>query len=186
MKFLIRESDFSIREKYKNLLHKIWGKTKPEITQDLLSALGFRNTTTEGGKITIFNIQSFLLEFLGVDKAKSLTAELLLKTPHKIEPSLVDRQGYDFKYKISKIIEITDFSAEVNILVDDVEGKVTLIMTGGETMNLQDALSDTEIGWEIQNEIVDVIHEDLERNITWKTGISIQINKVHYETWLKL
>jgi hypothetical protein len=50
-------------------------------------------------------------------------------------------------------------------------------MTNGETMNLKDACNNEEIGWEIENEIGDIIFDFLRENISFKTGITITTNK---------
>ena len=70
----------------------------------------------------------------------------------------------------------------MDILVDDLNGEVTLIMTGGETMNLKDALNDEEIGWEIENEIGDTIFDFLRENTSFKTGITITTNKLRFKS----
>jgi hypothetical protein len=44
-------------------------------------------------------------------------------------------------------------------------------------MNLKDACNNEEIGWEIENEIGDIIFDFLKENISFKTGITITTNK---------
>ena len=180
MKFLIRESGYSIRDRYKNLLFKIWKRTKPEITKSLLDTIGFKGDRTEDNRVNLFNVQSFLLEFIGENQAKLLTKQLLLQNPHKIKPWGLS--GYNFEFDVTRIVELTEYGASVDILVDDLNGEVTLIMTGGETMNLKDALNDEEIGWEIENEIGDTIFDFLRENTSFKTGITITTNKLRFKS----
>lgn len=180
MKFLIRESGYNIRDKYRNILFKIWKRTKPEITKSLLDSLGFKGERTEDSRMSLFNVQSFLLEFIGENKAKLLTKQLLSQNPYKIEPW--GQSGYNFEFDVTRIVELTEYGASVDVLVDDLKGEVTLVMTNGETMNLKDACNDEEIGWEIEKEIDDIIFDFLRENITFKTGITITINKLIFKS----
>lgn len=176
MKFLVKESSAHSVEQYRKVFFKLWDKKGPKIDEDILKLLGFKYGQAEGGRVRMSHVYNFLIEYLGESKAVSLTKELLLKNPHKITPKGLS--GYDFEFNVSKIIEIDRYGVSVNVLVDDITGKVTLTMTGGETLYLKTALKNEDFGWEIENEIGETIYDYFVENITYKTGITVVTNKL--------
>lgn len=85
--------------------------------------------------------------------------------------------GYDFKFIISgKQIEGTQVLFDIDILPG---GEVTLI-TDGETLNLDDALNDEDMGFEIQSEVDDVIYSILNKEISHYTGYAFAVNHIEY------
>jgi len=178
MKFLVKEYSAEIIERYRKILFKIWDKKGPKIDKDLLTLMGFRYGQAEGGRIRISHVQRFLIEYLGEENAINLTKKILLTNPHKIVPKF--RSGYDFEFNVTNIAEIDQYGATVDVIVDEESGTVTLTMTDGTTHNLKDAINNEDYGWEIEQEIREVILDYLEENVTYKTGLSVVINKLKY------
>ena len=120
-----------------------------------------------------FNILIELLrDFLGREQSVKLTEELLQKT------FKTDRYnfsgGYSFEFKVTPIIyqEEGQMWVEVYILPG---GEVDLIMTGDGVLDLKQALNDQSIGFEIENEVKEIIDEIITEEITYKTGARVDL-----------
>jgi hypothetical protein len=83
--------------------------------------------------------------------------------------------GYDFEIEVVsyEIDEYDDLDIRCKILPG---GEVSII-NDGRTLDLEDAVNDKEIGWEIKGEVVDSIEEYFYKDlqIRNKTGYSIQV-----------
>ena len=112
-----------------------------------------------------------LRDFLGREQSVKLTEELLQKT------FKTDRYnfsgGYSFEFK-AKIIyqEEGQMWVEVYILPG---GEVDLIMTGDGARDLKHALNDQSIGFEIESEVREIIDEIFTEEITYKTGVVVDL-----------
>jgi len=91
------------------------------------------------------------------------------------------RGGYDFRFKVQVH---SDYEEDNTILVDypiESDGKVTLIMTDGETHLLSKIEYNPDLWWEVESEIVSLIGDILYLEVTKKTGILIDVNML----WIK-
>ncbi|CAB4129888.1 hypothetical protein UFOVP117_149 [uncultured Caudovirales phage] len=120
-----------------------------------------------------FNILIELLrDFLGREQSVKLTEELLQKT------FKTDRYnfsgGYRFEFKVTPIIhqEEGQMWVEVYILPG---GVVDLFLTGNGITDLKEALNDQSIGFEIENEVKEIIDEIFTEEITYKTGARVDL-----------
>jgi hypothetical protein len=109
---------------------------------------------------------------LGREQSVKLTEELLQKT------FKTDRYnfsgGYSFEFKVTPIIyqEEGQMWVEVYILPG---GEVDLIMTGDGARDLKHALNDQSIGFEIESEVREIIDEIFTEEITYKTGVVVDL-----------
>lgn len=114
-----------------------------------------------------------LRNFLGNEQSVKLTEELLQQT------FKTDRYnfsgGYSFDFKVKPIDQDDgQMWVEVYILPG---GVVDLILTGNGISDLKEALSDQSIGWEIENEVKEIIDEIFTEEITYKTGVSVDVER---------
>jgi len=89
--------------------------------------------------------------------------------------------GYDFRFKVQGH---SDYEEDNRLLVDcpiESDGKVTLIMTDGETHLLSKIEENPDLWWEVDSEIGSLIEEILYLEVTKKTGILIEVNML----WIK-
>lgn len=159
----------------KKILFKYWDKFGPSADYNILRYLGGTNynfINKQLGSITMDDIKYFLYEWLGEEVAINKTKEFLKINEFTID----DCGGYDFKFKITKIHPNNENEILVDLIVDDINGKVALIMTDGEVKNLSDAINNEDYGWEVNNEIEDCIWEFFNNKITYKTGVTIKID----------
>ena len=90
------------------------------------------------------------------------------------------RGGYNFDFDVN-ITEVETLHKSimasgtivVGVTPDLENGTVNLIMTGGETKKLKDAIEDEDYGWEIETEISECIDDFFKENITNTFGITI-------------
>lgn len=115
-----------------------------------------------------------LRNFLGREQSVKLTEELLQQT------FKTDRYnfsgGYSFEFKVKPIVDQEEGQmwVEVHILPG---GEVDLFLTGNGITDLTEALSDQSIGWEIENEVKEIIDEIFTEEITYKTGVSVDVER---------
>jgi hypothetical protein len=86
------------------------------------------------------------------------------------------RGGYNFKFKPQFY---SDYEEDNLIFVNgpiESDGKVTLIMTDGETHYLKDLEENEDLWWEVESEIRGVIEDILYQEVTKKTGIMVETN----------
>jgi hypothetical protein len=85
--------------------------------------------------------------------------------------------GYDFDITIESY-DIQESNDDINIRCKILPGgEVSIIMGDGRTLDLEDAVNDEEIGWEIKGEINDCIEKYFYTNlqIRDKTGHNIYV-----------
>ena len=89
--------------------------------------------------------------------------------------------GYDFRFKVQGH---SDYEYDNLTYVDcpiESDGKVTLIMTDGETQLLSKVEENEDLWWEVESEIRSLIEDILYLEVTKKTGIIIEVNML----WIK-
>jgi hypothetical protein len=159
------ENNSVIEELQNNILLKMW-KEDPVLDNDRLQ------------KLCIFNYQQIqkvadlFREYLGPN-AKKIIDSILRGNDHHIS-----KGGYEFDIEIVSY----DIKDDVEIFCEILPGgEVSIIMEPvlnlGRTLDIEEAVNDEEIGWEIKGEISDCIedyfYKDLQ--IRNKTGYSIVI-----------
>lgn len=166
-KMIPLEDNSIIEDIQKNILLKMW-KEEPVINNERLQMLCIFNHQQ------IKKVGEWFREYLG-PKAIQIVNSILGKKEHHISIG-----GYD----IDIVIESYDIdSYDISIICKVLPGgTVSLIMDGDRTLNLEDAVDDEEIGWEIKGEINDCIIDFLYKNlqIRDKTGYEISDCDYHF------
>lgn len=159
-KFAELEGNTIIEDIQKNILLKMW-KEEPVLDKTRLPMLCIFNSNQE------YNTSAFFREYLG-EKARPIIDSILKK--NKEHHILLD--GYDFFITIEEYNIESDIEIKCKILPG---GKVSIIMDDGRTLDLEDAVNDEEIGWEINGEISECIINYFynKLHITEKTGYDI-------------
>lgn len=160
-------------ESYKKRFFKYWDKFGPKFDEKMLKLFGLSR-----GAIPTNIVYSWLREYLGTDVEETLK-EFLNKKVHTID----NCGGYDFTFTIDEY-EKDNHQIEISLTVDDIEGEVSLIMVGGETVTLRDGMDNDEYGWEIENEIEDCIWDYMVENVEIKTGYMFVFKKINYRSFL--
>jgi hypothetical protein len=156
-----------IEDIQKNILLKMW-KEEPSIDNNRLSALNI--FTYQQMK----KVSELFREYLG-PKTKQIVDSILGKKEHHISIG-----GYNFDIVIESYdIDSNDISIICKVLPG---GTVSIIMDDGRTLDIEDAVNDEEIGWEIKGEINDCIIDFLYKNlqIRDKTGYEISDCEYHF------
>lgn len=159
-KFAEFEGNTIIEDIQKNILLKMW-KEEPLINNERLQMLCIFNHQQ------MKKVGEWFREYLG-PKAIQIVDSILRKKEHHISSG-----GYNFDIVIESYdIDSSDINIKCEILPG---GTVSIIMDDGRTLDLEDAVDDEEIGWEIKGEISDCIEDFLYKNlqIRDKTGYGI-------------
>lgn len=181
MNILINENQLEFLEKYnfyKELIFKYWDKTGAKISDHFFHLFDLR---TMG--LMESNVYSLLTEYLGREESIEMAKNLLFGT-HSIGFNDYRCGTYDYNFTVtnSKILNKDSpiheqIIFEIDVLVNLKDAEVTLIHND-ETWSLEDALGDSDIGWEVEEEVRDCIYEYFQDKITKKVGIGIEINKL--------
>jgi len=176
MKIIITEEQYKILEnsseedRVKKVLFKFWQKE--------LENNGEIEFDPSIGKYVNYNpdrIREMFFEFLGGwDKMVEKSYQLMDRTFDTMDYEF--RGGYDFRFTVKGH---SDFEEDGYVLADcpvESDGKVTLIMTNGETHYLKDLEDNEDLWWEIDSEIKSLIEDILYQEVTKKTGIIVEIN----------
>ena len=156
-----------IEDIQKNILLKMW-KEEPSIDNNRLSALNI--FTYQQMK----KVSELFREYLG-PKTKQIIDSILRKKEHHISDG-----GYNFDIVIESYdIDSDDINIRCKILPG---GTVSIIMDDGRTLDLEDAVNDGEIGWEIKGEINDCIEKYFNLEIRNKTGYNINVQYIIADT----
>ena len=180
MKISITENQLDYiknQEIYKNILFKYWDKTGPKITDTTAALFGIVNHYGNLNKtgIRMSDVQRWLTEYIGFDKAKEIALNFLNKDFHTID----NCGGYNFNFKAYQV-EINENECLMKILVDDKNGTVRLVNVDNSEFNLRDAIDNDDYGWEIENEIEDCMFEYISENVENITGLSFVIDSIRY------
>jgi hypothetical protein len=183
MKIIITEKQYKILESQqddervvRNALHTIW--------QDELDSTGEIDFDPKIANYInykpIGKVREFYTDFLGGwDKMIIKSYQLMDRTFDTMDYDF--RGGYDFRFKIKGH---SDYEEDYMTLVDcsiESDGKVTLIMTDGQTHLLKDLEENEDLWWEVESEIRNLIEDILYQEVTKKTGINVEVNMC----WIK-
>lgn len=182
MKLVITETQFDNLNDSLNLkktFFKYWDRFGGKIDDNFYNLFGFKNKKLDN--INEYDVRSYLREWLGHEKSIEITKELILNNPHNVGENFICG-GYNFNF----YLEIESYSDDlfyVNVLADvkDPEATVDLIMVGGETYQLKDAIDSDDFGWEIETEIEECVYDYISENIINKTGVEVSINSSLYK-----
>ena len=158
------EGNKIIEDIQKNILLKMW-KEEPTIDNNRIQNLCVFNY------FHMKKVSELFREYLG-PKAKQIIDSILGKKEHHIS-----KGGYEFDIAIESY-SIHESNDDIDIRCKILPGgTVDIIMDDGRTLNLEDAVNDGEIGWEIKGEINECIEEYFYNNlqITSKTGYGIYV-----------
>jgi hypothetical protein len=166
------------QESYKKMLFKYWDKVGPGLTDTMTKLFGFQyhgGLKNQTG-IRMVDVQRWLTEYLGVDKAQEIAMEFFNKKEHTINKC----GGYEFNFTIDNV---EDDGAQfiVTVTVDDINGTV-ILLEDGTLHKLEEARNSDDYGWEIESEIEDCIHEYISDNVEDKTGISFVMDSINYKS----
>jgi hypothetical protein len=163
-KFAEFEGNTVIEDIQKNILLKMW-KEEPVINNERLQMLCVFNHQQ------MKKVGELFREYLG-PKANQIIDLILRNKEHHISDG-----GYDFDITIESY-DIQESNDDINIRCKILPGgEVSIIMDDGRTLDLEDAVNDEEIGWEIKGEINDCIEKYFYTNleIRNKTGYNIYV-----------
>jgi hypothetical protein len=161
MKIIITEKQYKILESQqddervvRNALHTIW--------QDELDSTGEIDFDPKIANYInykpIGKVREFYTDFLGGwDKMIIKSYQIMDRTFDTMDYDL--RGGYDFRFRIKGH---SDYEEDYMTLVDcsiESDGKVTLIMTDGQTHLLKDLEENEDLWWEVESEIRNLIED---------------------------
>lgn len=182
MKIFITENQLERlkqHEIYKKLFFKYWDKNEPIIKDEMLKLFGVAQRGISDN-IMMSDIQRWLTDYLGIGRAKEIAMEFLNKKEHTID----NCGGYEFNFTIDNV-EDDGTQFIVTVTVDDINGKVRLIMVDNTEHILKDVRSDEDIGWEIEDEIEDCIYDYISENVENKTGLSFVMGSINYKSGIR-
>ena len=161
----------------KKTFFKYWDKTGGTIDNTLFSLFGFKNKRLNVDDITVTEdqIRNWLIEWRGDEQTNQLAEKILNQNPYHID----DCGGYDFEFDVWDY-KIIDNNVELTLLVNDTRGRVVLVMTDGSIMNLKDARTQEDFGWEVENEIQDCLYDFFSVNLSDKVGYSFVFENILY------
>jgi len=180
MKFIITEDQqdrLSAYDKAQKMFFKYWDKNGPKADDLFFKLFGFIGFGTEFGGIIINrkDVYRMLRNWYGGENAKLKAIDLLKEKNLTINSC----GGYNFDFNVVDYTIEEDLDEIYVTAKPDIEnGTVELIMVGGETQSLKNALNNEEYGWEIEGEIADCIYELLHEKITETTGYEIGVEKL--------
>ena len=168
-KFLKEELD---KPNFKNLIKKLFEKQVRKGEQPHID-----NMIMDFFEVDVwerdFNILIELLrDFLGREQSVKLTEELLQKTFKTDRYNFSGGYSFDFKVKIIDQEDGEYFKVDVYILPGS---EVDLVMTDEGVRDLKQALNDQSIGFEIESEVKEIIDEIFTEEITYKTGVVVDL-----------
>jgi hypothetical protein len=181
MKIIITESQMKmVVENSKNptrisdILISMWDEqTKeeghPTFDEDVLKYLGIEKWTVINDYAEFFN------DYIGgEEKTMKIIDKLSINnfSTKDFPEKLVG--GYDFEWRISDVY-VRD--SEIYLSAQVSEGGMVSLMNG-KTERLDDAIADSDVGWEIQNEVESTIQNCLNELIYPRTGIKVDVNYV--------
>jgi hypothetical protein len=164
------ENNPIIEDIQKRILLKMW-KEDPTIDRERLKILCIFNNNQIQKKV-----ETLFREYLG-PKSKQIIDSILRDKEHHISHG-----GYEFDIIIESY-EIDEGHYTVDIKCEILPGgEVSIIMGDGRTLNLEDAVNDEEIGWEIKGEIRECIEDYLYKNLKIRslTGFYIDANSFRF------
>ena len=166
--FWFSEDNKVIEDIQKRILLKMW-KEDPTIDRERLKILCIFNNNQIQKKV-----ETFFREYLG-PKSKQIIDSILRNKEHHISHG-----GYEFDIIIESY-EIDEGHYTVDIKCEILPGgTVSIIMGDGRTLNLEDAVDDEEIGWEIKGEISECIEDYFYKNLKIRSLTGYEIDVEYY------
>lgn len=164
------EDNKVIEDIQKRILLKMW-KEDPTIDRERLKILCIFNNNQIQKKV-----ETLFREYLG-PKSKQIIDSILRDKEHHISHG-----GYEFDIIIESY-EIDEGHYTVDIKCEILPGgTVYLLMGDGRTLDLEDAVNEEEIGWEIKGEIRECIEDYFYKNLKIRslTGFYIDANSFRF------
>ena len=177
MKFIVTESqydrmlnDFGGLSNFEKIIYKFWDRTSPDIN-DTFKILALPKTHH-----TYRALMELLFEYHGKDKVFNEVKNFISgNKTHTIN----DCGSYNFDFNIVGYhIDKENRQVDLSIIVDDINGDVSLIFDDGRTLSIKDAMDDKEIGWEIKSEVTECLDDYFRDNVQNKFGIDFVFNYV--------
>ena len=167
------------QESYKKMLFKYWDKVGAGITDNMSKLFGidYHGGLKNQTGVRMSDVQRWLTEYLGVDKAQEIAMGFFDKKIHTID----NCGGYEFDFTIDNV-EDDGRQFIVTVTVDDINGEVMLMLVDGTLHKLRAARDSDDYGWEIENEIEDCIYDYIIENVEDKTGISFVMDSINYKS----
>jgi hypothetical protein len=119
--------------------------------------------------------EEFFSDYIGgEEKIREIINHISINTFHTKDFPEKTVGGYDFEWRISDVY-VRDFEIYLSAQVS--EGGMVSLMNG-KTERLDDAIADSNVGWEIQNEVEGVI-QDCMNDLTYpRTAVYVTVNYV--------
>jgi len=179
MKYLISEEQNRLLKEgmeqpnFEKLAKKLFEKQvnrgeRPHIDKSILKFFDISVWSKQFGILT-----RTLRNFLDNEQSVKLTEELLQQTFKTDRYNFSGGYSFDFN---AKPIDQDDGQMWVEVYILP-GSEVDLIMTGDGVRDLKQALNDQSIGWEIENEVKEIIDEVFTEEITYKTGVSVDMER---------
>lgn len=163
--------------KKSDILIQMWDKEKEEkgyatFDPDVLKYFGI---STHNNRKDIVMYEEFFSDYIGgEEKIREIINHIAINTFHTKDFPEKTVGGYDFEWRISDVY-VRDFEIYLSAQVS--EGGMVSLMNG-KTERLDDAIADSNVGWEIQNEVEGVI-QDCMNDLTYpRTAVYVTVNYV--------
>ena len=171
MKIILKESQIeTIAEKFKPILFKYWKLNGPSLSKQLFKMIGINSLHSNKLKPYFYE---FLIEWFGGDEK---FIEYLTKNEGETY-HIVDG-GYNFEIILDEIILI-EYHVYLRVKVKP-GGTVTLIFDENQpTLSLDDALSNDNYGWEINDELKEIMYNKFSSHFN-NVGIEIESIDIDY------
>ena len=160
-----------------DILIQMWDKEKKEkgyatFDPDVLKYFGI---STHNNRKDIVMYEEFFTDYIGgEEKIREIINHISINTFHTKDFPEKTVGGYDFEWRISDVY-VRDFEIYLSAQVS--EGGMVSLMNG-KTERLDDAIADSNVGWEIQNEVEGVI-QDCMNDLTYpRTAVYVTVNYV--------
>ena len=171
MKIIITESQYeNVANRFKRILFKYWDINGPTLSRQIYKLMGI--DSYHSYKLEPF-FQVFLVEWMGGDE-KFIQ---LLKKDEGETFQIIDG-GYNFQIILDEVT-VNEYEVYLHVRVKP-GGTVTLIFNEGEpTLTLEEALANEKFGWEINNEVDEVIHNKFFKFFS-EFGVTIEDIDIDY------
>jgi hypothetical protein len=160
-----------------DILIQMWDKEKEEkgyatFDPDVLKYFGI---STHNNRKDIVMYEEFFSDYIGgEEKIMEIINHISINTFHTKDFPEKTVGGYDFEWRISDVY-VRDGNIYLSAQVS--EGGMVSLMNG-KTERLDDAIADSDVGWEIQNEVEGVIQDCMDYLIYPRTAMTVTVNYV--------
>jgi len=160
-----------------DIIKNMWDKEKEEkgyatFDPDLLKYFGI---STHNNRRDILEYEELFNDYIGgEEKIMEIIKNISMNTFYTKDFPEKTVGGYDFEWRISDEY-VRDGNIYLSAKVS--EGGMVSLMNG-KTERLDDAIADSDIGWEIQNEVESVIYDCMDYLIYPRTAMTVTVNYV--------